>query len=74
VAEHHTLVSSLLGGYHLAFTVGMASIVVGIVTALVALRTRALSAARETSDPGPEPEPALEIGIEADLPFERQAA
>jgi EmrB/QacA subfamily drug resistance transporter len=74
VAQHHSPVSSLLAGYHLAFTVGLGAIVVGIVVALVVLRTQALSAARETADAGRQPEPALEIGIEAEPQFERQAA
>jgi EmrB/QacA subfamily drug resistance transporter len=35
---HHTLVSSRLAGYHLAFTVGAASVAVGIIAAVLLLR------------------------------------
>jgi EmrB/QacA subfamily drug resistance transporter len=42
-AQGHTLASSLVGGYHLAFAIGAASIVIGIVTALAVLGTRAPS-------------------------------
>jgi len=44
-AQGHTLASSLVGGYHLAFAIGAASIVVGIITALAVLRTGELPAA-----------------------------
>ena len=37
-STHHPLVSSLLGGYHLAFTVGAVSVGVGILAALILLR------------------------------------
>jgi EmrB/QacA subfamily drug resistance transporter len=37
-AAHHSLVPSLIGGYHLAFTIGAASVAVGILAALVLLR------------------------------------
>ena len=40
-AQGHALTNSLIGGYHLAFAIGAASIVVGIATALVVLRARA---------------------------------
>jgi EmrB/QacA subfamily drug resistance transporter len=43
-AQGHTLVSSLVSGYHLAFAIGAASIVVAIVTALAVLRTRPVPA------------------------------
>jgi len=35
---HHQLVGSLLSGYHLAFTIGAASVAIGIVGALTLLR------------------------------------
>jgi EmrB/QacA subfamily drug resistance transporter len=66
-AHGHTLVSSLVGGYHLAFTIGAGSIVVGIVTTLVVLRPhdrRAAATAAANSEPARllprEPEPQLE--------------
>ena len=40
-AHGNTLAASLLGGYHLAFVIGAACLVVGIVAALVVLRPRA---------------------------------
>jgi EmrB/QacA subfamily drug resistance transporter len=62
----HPLTSSLLGGYHLAFAIGAASVAVGIVAALVLLR------------PGRGGEPSLAVASghrEARLPAaERQAA
>jgi EmrB/QacA subfamily drug resistance transporter len=66
-AHGHTLVSSLVSGYHLAFTIGAGSIVVGIVTTLVVLRPhdrRAAATAAANSEPARliprEPEPQLE--------------
>jgi EmrB/QacA subfamily drug resistance transporter len=66
-AHGHTLVSSLVSGYHLAFTIGAGSIVVGIVTTLVVLRPhdrRAAATAAANSAPARliprEPEPQLE--------------
>jgi EmrB/QacA subfamily drug resistance transporter len=47
-ARHHALDSSLVAGYHLAFAIGGASVVAGIVIALAVLRTRH----------APQPEPA----------------
>jgi EmrB/QacA subfamily drug resistance transporter len=71
-AHGQTLSSSLLGGYHLAFAVGAASIAAGIVLALVVLaplerRTRA--AARLHGEPV-----RLLHGGEAEASLERQAA
>jgi EmrB/QacA subfamily drug resistance transporter len=70
-AHGQTLSSSLLGGYHLAFAVGAASIAVGIVLTLVVLaplerRTRA--AARLDG------EPVRALHGDADARLERQAA
>jgi EmrB/QacA subfamily drug resistance transporter len=66
-AHGHTLVSSLVGGYHLAFTIGAGSIVVAIVTTLVVLRPhhrRAAATAAANSEPARlisrQPEPQLE--------------
>jgi EmrB/QacA subfamily drug resistance transporter len=36
--DHHQLVGSLLAGYHLAFTIGAASVAIGILAALILLR------------------------------------
>jgi MFS family permease len=67
-AQHHSLVSSLIAGYHLAFLIGVISVAVGLVTALVVLRARAAGpgapSALEVVDPAEEP------GVE----FEPQAA
>jgi EmrB/QacA subfamily drug resistance transporter len=38
LAEHHALTGSLIGGYHLAFTTGAATIAIGIALALALLR------------------------------------
>ena len=70
-AHGQTLSSSLLRGYHLAFTVGAASIAVGIVLTLVVLaplERRARAAARLDA----EPVPLLHGDVDARL--ERQAA
>jgi EmrB/QacA subfamily drug resistance transporter len=40
VADHHTLTTSLIGGYQLAFLIGAATIAVGIVLAFTLLRPR----------------------------------
>ena len=65
-AQHHALVSSLVGGYHLAFAIGAATVTIAIVTTLAVLRT-----------PGaPEIEPAAEPACitTPDLQLEREAA
>jgi EmrB/QacA subfamily drug resistance transporter len=49
-ANHHSLVSSLIGGYHLAFAIGAVSVAAGIVAALALLRTPS----------SPEPEVVIE--------------
>jgi EmrB/QacA subfamily drug resistance transporter len=63
-AQGHTLASSLVSGYHVAFAIGAASVVVGILTALVVLRTRhapaAAAAANEDSVPYIAGEPQIE--------------
>jgi EmrB/QacA subfamily drug resistance transporter len=53
----HPLVSSLLGGYHLAFTIGAASVAVGLLAALILLRPRRADA---VALPDRMPEPELE--------------
>jgi EmrB/QacA subfamily drug resistance transporter len=57
----HPLTSSLLGGYHLAFAIGAASVAIGILTALILLRPR-----NADVDVLPDRVPELEL--------ERQAA
>jgi MFS family permease len=64
LADHHGLTSSLLGGYHLAFFIGAATIAAGIVLAFALLR------------PG-EPQPELQLAdapAPTNLDMERQAA
>jgi EmrB/QacA subfamily drug resistance transporter len=76
VSEHHALTGSLIAGYHLAFTIGVASVAVGLLTALAVLATqgprevtRALAA---HPAPRPAPEPAAEPELALDV--HRQAA
>jgi MFS family permease len=70
-AQGHTLASSLVSGYHLAFAIGAGSIVVGILTALAVLRTRDAPAA---AHPAPDSKPARYIPSEPEPQIERQAA
>jgi EmrB/QacA subfamily drug resistance transporter len=70
VAQHQSLAGSLVGGYHLAFEVGSASIAVGILTAILVLRTRPARVPAAAV----EPEPATLGPGEAELQLERQAA
>jgi MFS family permease len=69
--QGHTLASSLISGYHLAFALGAASIAVGIVTALAVLRTRDLPAA---AHPAADSEPAGYITGGPEPQIEHQAA
>jgi MFS family permease len=67
-ASHHSLADSLIGGYHLAFAIGVISVAIGLVTALAVLRapgSRDEAPALEMIDPLAE-QPAMEM--------ERQAA
>jgi len=64
--EHggHALASSLVGGYHLAFTVGAACLAVGIVLALVLLRPagrRPAATVVPLAEAAAAAEPALEL-------------
>jgi EmrB/QacA subfamily drug resistance transporter len=70
-AGGHTVTSSLIGGYHLAFAVGSTSVVAGILTALTLLRTRGVPAAAAAAA---DPEPAVRIDVEPAPQLERQAA
>jgi hypothetical protein len=69
LAGHDGLVSSLLGGYHLAFSLGALSVVAGIVVALVVLRTPRPPARLELAE-APTPAPPTITDFEP----ERQAA
>jgi EmrB/QacA subfamily drug resistance transporter len=61
---HHPLIGSLLAGYHLAFSIGAASVAIGIVGALTLLRPRRSTEPDLAFGPDPvvahEPEPAFE--------------
>jgi EmrB/QacA subfamily drug resistance transporter len=70
-AHGHALATSLVSGYHLAFAIGAACLVVGIVTALAVLRPLDAGAA---ADPAASSEPARFIASEPQPQFERQAA
>ncbi|HEY2319317.1 MAG TPA: MFS transporter [Solirubrobacteraceae bacterium] len=68
LAQHHGLDSSLISGYHLAFGIGVISVVAAIATALVVLRTPASDEVEERAEAVPlvRDDPAM--------PLERQAA
>ena len=70
-AHGHTLASSLIAGYHLAFTIGAGSIVVAIITTLAVLRPLGRRAPAATTL---APAPARAIAPQADRALERQAA
>jgi len=66
--DHHQLVGSLLAGYHLAFTIGAASVAIGILGALALLRAPRPADAELAVEHRP-------IGAEEFLPeLEQQAA
>jgi EmrB/QacA subfamily drug resistance transporter len=54
VAAHHSLVGSLLAGYHLAFAIGVGCVAVGIVAALALLRAPDAEAPEVVIEHGPE--------------------
>ena len=68
LAQHHTVADSLIGGYHLAFAIGVLAVIAAITTAVTLLRTPVSEEAEELAEPVSlvEQEPAM--------PFERQAA
>ncbi|MGZ4191303.1 MAG: MFS transporter [Solirubrobacteraceae bacterium] len=68
LAQHHTVADSLIGGYHLAFAIGVLAVIAAIATAVALLRTPVSEEAEERAETAPfvEEEPAM--------PFERQAA
>jgi EmrB/QacA subfamily drug resistance transporter len=69
LSEHESLTNSLLGGYHLAFLVGVASVAAGILVALLSLPT---SQTRHQLALSPRPEEAPDLA--AGLQTERKAA
>jgi EmrB/QacA subfamily drug resistance transporter len=71
VAQHHSLASSLVSGYHLAFAIGAISIVAGIAVALAVLRTRKVPPAAQ---PVTDPEPVRLIGDAAEPQVQGRAA
>jgi MFS family permease len=70
-AHGHTVASSLIAGYHLAFTIGAGSIVVAIITTFVVLRPLGRRAPAATTV---SLAPARAIAPQADPALERQAA
>jgi MFS family permease len=72
-AAGQPLAGALVGGFHLAFGVGIAGVAAGIVTALAVLRTR-------EACPEPRPAPAIERElrfareVEVEVELERRAA
>ena len=67
-AQGHTLATSLISGYHLAFTIGASSIAIGIVLAILVLRTGRRDRVVER-----EPEESV-VYLGAEPEVERQAA
>jgi EmrB/QacA subfamily drug resistance transporter len=66
-AAHHGATSSLIGGYHLAFIAGAATIATGVVLALALLRPRSPRSELQLADDGDAP-------VLNDLEMEQQAA
>jgi EmrB/QacA subfamily drug resistance transporter len=71
LAGHDGIVNSLLGGYHLAFTLGVLSVAAGIVLAVVVLRPTATPPRLQIAE---APEPAPDGPLHTDFEPERQAA
>jgi EmrB/QacA subfamily drug resistance transporter len=69
VSDHHGLTSSLIGGYHLAFIVGAATIAVGIVLAFGLLRPETPRSEMQLAE-----DPTENEALPANLEMERQAA
>ena len=68
LAQHHTVADSLIGGYHLAFSIGVVAVIAAIATAVTVLRTPAPVEAEERA------QPVALLAEESAVPFERQAA
>ncbi len=65
VAQHHALAGALVGGYHLAFAIGVASVAAGLVIALVILRPLAgQTPVTAAVTPEPAADPAAELETE----------
>ncbi len=69
-AGGHTIASSLVGGYHLAFAIGAACVAVGIVTARALLRTPEPAASAAAA----RPQPVSQIAGEREPEIQRRAA
>ena len=54
-AAHHSLVGSLVGGYHLAFVIGAVSVAAGLLAALLMLRTPRSHEPEVVAESGPSP-------------------
>jgi EmrB/QacA subfamily drug resistance transporter len=67
LAAHHGVTSSLIGGYHVAFIVGAATIAAGLALALVLLRPRSARPALQVAENRNDP-------VFNDLDMEQQAA
>jgi MFS family permease len=69
LADHHGVVSSLIGGYHVAFIIGAATIATGVVLAFALLHPRAarpeLAVAETPADRQPELVPNFDLEQEA---------
>ncbi len=68
LAQHHTAADSLIGGYHLAFAIGVVAVIAAITTAVTLLRTPRSEEADEFA------ETVALVADEPAMPFERQAA
>jgi EmrB/QacA subfamily drug resistance transporter len=68
LAQHHTVADSLIGGYHLAFAIGVVAVIAAITTAVALLRTPVSVEAEEMA------ETVALVTAEPAMPFERQAA
>ena len=69
LSAHRGLTSSLIGGYHLAFLVGAATIAAGIVLAVALLRPRRMQPGLQLADA-----PASDHATAINLDIEREAA
>jgi EmrB/QacA subfamily drug resistance transporter len=68
LAQHHTVADSLIGGYHLAFAIGVVAVIAAITTAVALLRTPVSEEADKMA------ESVALVTEEPAMPFERQAA
>ena len=68
LAEHHTVADSLIGGYHLAFAIGVVAVIAAIATAMTVLRSPVSEEIEERA------EPVALVAEEPAVSFERQAA